>query len=121
MKSFEELSIEEAIGRLKNFLMMNFKFSVQEIDDKLTCLRLTHGEERLSDLAYFVQYAFIERAEFMDILQTVYHDLMLFNKQHVPFRTFSYTGAYQIKVTMKNLPKRKNLLTHNHRSYATAN
>ena len=110
MKSFQSLDTDEAIARMKNWLVMNLKFTVQEINDKLNCLELTHGKERLTDLAYYIQYAIIENTEYFTILETVYHDFQLYNKQHTPFRSFCYTLFYNVKTTMIKLPKRQNVI-----------
>lgn len=110
MKTFQVLEPDEAIARLTNFLGMNFKFTVQEISDKLTCFRLTHGEERLTDLAYYIQYALIDNVDYIQIIQTVYHDFMLYNKQDTPFRTFCFTYFYNTRLTMAKYPKRINVV-----------
>ena len=110
MKTFQTLKSTEAVERLKNWLVMNFKYTVEDIDNKLACMLTTHGQQKINDLAFYIQYAMIERVEYFTILTTVDHDYRLYNKQETPFKTFCYEMLYHTKATMAKLPKRINAI-----------
>lgn len=106
METFKLIEDTEALARLKNWLVMNLKFTLQEIEEKICRFKVIHGEERLLDLAYYLQYACISQISYTLIVETVYNDLCNEEKKFA-LKSFCYSNLYKSKALLQKLNVRR--------------
>lgn len=95
MKEFKHLSTEEALARMENWLIANTKINVENVKVKFQAIQHTRGSQALTDMAFYIQWAYIEKVEQFEILETVLYDLNHFQDVQATLKTKGYESVFQ--------------------------
>lgn len=111
MKTFEQLTDEQAMERLNNWLFVHIRLSRPDIEEKLKNITENFGSERVLDIAYFIQYAMRSQIDYITIFQTVSQDISVKTKSDNCFKTFAFSLHYKSKSLVDSYGiKRQNVI-----------